>query len=216
VIFLISKLLTMLVLSLISRREVVGLENIPEKGPVLLMANHSSWLDPPILGWLMPRRISFMAKEELFRNWFVRWVVVGYGAFPIRRGEGDRQALREALKVLEANGVLGMFPEGTRSRTGELQAGQPGAALLALKSGAPVVPVAIVGSEKIWHLSSIIHRPRFKVIVGRPFRLSQFEARGRKVLDALSDEMMLQIAGLLPPERQGVYRGRVQGQVVAK
>lgn len=215
-IFLIGKLLTWLVLGLISRHEVIGLENVPRTGKFLLMANHVSWLDPPILGWLIPRRITFMAKEELFRNWFVRWVVANYGAFPIRRGEGDRQALREALKVLDSGGVLGMFPEGTRSRDGQLQAGQPGIALLALRSGAPVLPVAIVGTDRIWRLSSLIRRPRFTVTIGRPFKLSESEAASRRGLSDLSDVMMLHLAEILPVELRGAYRDRVAGQVVRK
>lgn len=215
-VFLIGKLLTWLVLGLISRHEVIGLENLPRTGQFLLMANHVSWLDPPILGWLIPRRITFMAKEELFRNWFVRWVVAGYGAFPIRRGEGDRQALREALKVLDSGAVLGMFPEGTRSRDGQLQPGQPGIAMLALRSGAPVVPVSIVGTDRIWRLSSLLRRPRFTVTIGRPFKLSDSEVVGRRGLSDLSDVMMLHLAELLPAELRGAYRDRVAGEVVRK
>ncbi len=204
--------LTRVLVGLLGGWEVVGVENIPMEGPLLMMSNHMAWLDPPMLGALLPRRITYMAKVELFQNWFTRWVVVGYGSFPIRRGGIDRQALRTASKVLDAGGVLGMFPEGTRSRSGELQAGLPGVALLALRSKAPVLPVVVIGTDKMWRLGNIIRRRRVKVIVGRPFHLPEANGVGSKNLAIASEMMMLRLAALLPVEMRGVYRDKVERQ----
>src|SRR6516164_5983812 len=111
---------------------VDGAANEPAAGPVVVVSNHLSDLDPLIVGAALKRRLRFMAKQELFRVPGVRWWISACGAFPVRRGEPDRQALRTALRLLERGGALVMFPEGTRGTTRELRPPEPGAALLAL------------------------------------------------------------------------------------
>jgi 1-acyl-sn-glycerol-3-phosphate acyltransferase len=145
-----------------------------------------------------------MAKYELFQKPLIGWVVKSYGAFPVRRGENDKQSFRKALEILRAGGVLGMFPEGTRSKTGTLQRGHPGAALLAVRGGAPVVPVGLVGTKSILRFPDLFVRPVFEVRIGRPFTVSTGNSGGDR-LSAATDEMMGRIADLLPDEQRGSY-----------
>jgi 1-acyl-sn-glycerol-3-phosphate acyltransferase len=128
------------------RWKIEGLENIPFKGPFIVCANHTSWFDPPLVGTMLFKsssRVYFMAKEELFHIFILGKIIRLLGAFPVKRSSADRRSLRHALKLLERGEILGLFPEGTRIKTGDL--GEPfhGPALVALKSGKPVLPVAI-------------------------------------------------------------------------
>lgn len=129
------------------RIRAIGRENIPKEGPVLLCSNHVTMKDPVILGISQRRQVFYMAKEELFRNGFIGSVLRGLGAFPVKRGSGGTDALEDAYALLEENAVVGVFIEGTRSKTGELQRPKTGAALLHYRTKAPVVPVCITGSE---------------------------------------------------------------------
>ncbi|MCR4399974.1 MAG: lysophospholipid acyltransferase family protein [Syntrophomonadaceae bacterium] len=131
------------------RWRVEGEEHIPRTGPVILAANHLSNWDPILVGAACSRPVHFMAKEEMFRSRWLAWLLTRIHAFPVRRGSADRRALRTALDRLAQGEVLGIFPEGTRSKTGELARPQPGIAMLALRSGAPVVPVACIGSDRV-------------------------------------------------------------------
>ncbi|ACX52265.1 1-acyl-sn-glycerol-3-phosphate acyltransferase [Ammonifex degensii KC4] len=165
---------------------VEGLEHFPREGPVIVAANHQSYLDPVALGCALPRRVYYMAKEELFHIPVLRTLIRWLGAFPVKREEMDRRALRTALNLLARGQVVGIFPEGTRSREGKLLPLQPGAALLALKSGAPVVPVALTGTRGWWG--------RVRVKIGRPFYLtadgpsrSQLTEGSRKIEVALKE-----------------------------
>lgn len=128
------------------RIRAIGRENIPKEGPVLLCSNHVTMKDPVILGISQRRQVFYMAKEELFRNGFIGGVLRGLGAFPVKRGSGGADALEDAYALLEENAVVGVFIEGTRSKTGELQRPKTGAALLHYRTKAPVVPVCITGS----------------------------------------------------------------------
>lgn len=129
------------------RVRLEGLEEVPRKGPLVLAVNHVSALDPIIVAALFPRPVHFMAKEELFRNPLLGQVMRWVYAFPVRRGEADRQAVSRALELLRAGRVVGIFPEGTRSLDGQLGRLQGGAAWLALKGGAPVLPALILGTQ---------------------------------------------------------------------
>ncbi|HAI20632.1 MAG TPA: 1-acyl-sn-glycerol-3-phosphate acyltransferase [Clostridiales bacterium UBA8153] len=172
------------------RAEVEGAHLLVKEGPVLLCANHIAWWDPPLISVASHRKVSFMAKEALFGNRLVGRLLKLLGAFPVRRHVPDRAAIQHALGLLEHGQVVGMFPEGTRSRSGELQKGLHGAALLALRSGAWVVPAGIVGAYRPGG------RPRIRF--GRPFRLEE-AGRRSEALDRGSQRIMEEIAGLLKP-----------------
>lgn len=180
------------------RITVEGVENVPREGGVILCSNHISGHDPPLLGMLSPRPVRFMAKEELFRIPGLRYFLSqGGGAFPVKRGTPDRAALKRSLEVLQEGGCFGIFPEGTRSKTGQLKRAEPGTAYLALKSGAPVIPVGFTGPYKLF---SPVH-----IRFGKPVDLSPF--LGAKVtsdnLEAAGEAIMAAIARLIyPPAEQ--------------
>lgn len=128
------------------RCQVIGRENIPGEGPVILCSNHTCYKDPLFLGLAQKRQVWFMAKKELFKNKLFGWLIRQLGAFPVERS-GGTSAIKNALRILRDNGVVGIFIEGTRSKTGELQKPKPGAMLLAYETKAPVVPVDIIGAD---------------------------------------------------------------------
>lgn len=191
----------------LTRWKVEGKENVPREGPLIVVANHLSMVDPPLLGASIPRRITFMAKEELFSSWFSKMVVENYGSFAIKRGKLDKYAIKHALTVLENGGVLGMFPEGKRSKNGKLQMAEGGVSLIAHYSQAPILPVGISGTDDVKGPGVILRRPQIIVNIGRPFLLPQIgEKNSRKRLTAYSDFIMDRIAALLP-ERYISQRG---------
>jgi 1-acyl-sn-glycerol-3-phosphate acyltransferase len=179
--------------------------NVPNDGPVILVSNHLNWTDIPLIGLKVRRRTHFMAKAELFQKAPSKWLWIGLGAFPVRRGEPDRQAIKQAEEVLKAGQVLVIFPEGTRSKTRVMREGLPGAALIALRSGAPVVPIGIYGSErfKLWRLWPF--RTPITITYGTPFTLSREGRKGHSDLQSQLNVMMQRIAELLPPQYQGKY-----------
>lgn len=160
--------LVRIILRVAFRFSVSGVENIPATGGVIIAPNHISNLDPPVIGCALPdnRRIRFMAKIELFQNAAVRWVVTALGAFPVRRGMADRTAIRTAIAFLEQGGTVGIFPEGTRSKTGVIGRAEPGLGMIAVKAGVPVVPVAVTGTNKLFRDGHI--RPRIAVRFAAP------------------------------------------------
>jgi 1-acyl-sn-glycerol-3-phosphate acyltransferase len=173
------------------RLEVIGSENIPKEGPVVIACNHVSNLDPPMVGTAATRPVHFMAKSELFES-FMGHVYSSLYAFPVHRGVADTHAIRQALTVLKNNQVLGIFPEGHRVTTGRLDKAEPGAVAIAIKGKALVVPTAILGSnlkarKSLW--------PHIKVVFGRPISVRD-EAGNKKATEALSEELMHEI-GLL-------------------
>lgn len=201
-----------LVAFLVCRREVVGLENVPRSGPLLVISNHLSLADPPLLGASFPRPIRFMAKEELFRTPIVSWVVRGYMAYPVRRGEADREAVRTTLRLLREGEAVGIFPEGTRSRCARLREAHPGAALLAQRAGVPILPIGISGSENLFGWPRSALRPTIRIAVGPPFRLHPSEkGTGHAALAANTVMMMRKIAELLPQQYRGPYADGADG-----
>jgi 1-acyl-sn-glycerol-3-phosphate acyltransferase len=186
-------------LRILTHIEIVGREHIPKSGALVVVANHTHFIDPPVVGATLGRKVLLMAKQELFRAPLVGWMVGHYDAFPVRRGEADRQAMRWALEALQLGQAIGMFPEGTRSRTGEMQPAFPGAALIALRSGAPVLPVGIDGTDRVFRQLRHLRRPTVRVVYGPPFQLS-LEDRAQS-----TDEMMRRVADLLPEWRRGPY-----------
>jgi 1-acyl-sn-glycerol-3-phosphate acyltransferase len=148
--------------------ETIGLENFPKYGGVLLCTNHIDNLDPPVVGITAPRPVHFMAKEELFSVPLIGKLVPHLNAFPVKRGMSDREALRKGLNVLKEGKVLGLFPEGTRSRNGELQQGLAGAGFFALRTEAQVLPCAIIGPYKPFQ--------KLKVVYGQPISMEDLRS----------------------------------------
>ncbi|OIQ60702.1 1-acyl-sn-glycerol-3-phosphate acyltransferase [Moorella thermoacetica] len=161
-----AKFVCYLFLRFICRWEVRGRENIPAGGPVVIVANHISYLDPVVVGVAFPRMVRFMAKEELFHIPLFKYIIRGLQAFPVRRGESDRAALKTALQILRQGQVLGIFPEGTRSPDGRLLPFQAGAAVLALKTGATLLPVAIKDTNRVFRGGHI------RITFGRPLKIT--------------------------------------------
>lgn len=166
------------------RIKVVGRENVPSDGPVIICSNHISNLDPPIVGITSNRNIYFLAKEELFKNPIIGGILKRVHAFPIKRGMRDRNALRKGLGVLKENHALGLFPEGSRQKSGEIGKGLAGAGFFALRSNAYIVPCAIIGPyEKFKPL---------KVVYGKPIDMSEYreeKASAQEVTDRIMEEI---------------------------
>ncbi len=209
VIHLISRILVFL----LTRRQVKGKENIPEHGPLLVVANHISMADQYFIAINVNRRMMYMAKEELFRHRPISLVVQAFGAFPVRRGGTDRKALDQAYRILDSGLALFMFPEGTRSRNAQLQPAYPGTALIALRNNVPILPIGITGLENVKKgpLWWIIHRHKVtvRINIGKTFYLPAHEENpNKKRLRELADFIMEHIAELLPPEYRGYYAKR--------
>lgn len=186
--------------------EIVGLANVPLEGPLILMMTHTNFLDPALAGAVMPREVVIMSKIENFWHPFLGIIVRLYGAFPVRRGEVDRQAIRRSLEVLAGGEALLMAPEGTRSGDGRLQKGHDGMTFIALRTDVPILPMAIVGGEGFWANLSRLRRTPVKIVIGKVFRFSSAQKRvGREIMSKMTEEGMYQLASLLPHERRGVY-----------
>jgi 1-acyl-sn-glycerol-3-phosphate acyltransferase len=193
-----------LILLLVTSRNVSGIENIPKKGPLILTSNHFSVGDPPILTGVFPRRIVWMAKQELFKTPVVGTLYSMGGFISVRRFEGDLRAIRRSQETLRRGHVLGMFPEGTRSG-GRLGPGEPGTALLALRTGALVLPVAIWGTENVKLPRDLLRRTRVYVRFGLPYRLQETTRITKEQIAQGTDVIMRKIADLLPQEYHGFY-----------
>lgn len=152
------------------RIEAIGVEHFPKEGGVLLCSNHIHNFDPIVVGIMLSRPVHYMAKEELFKVPVLGKVVENCNAFPVKRGLSDREALRKGLSVLKEGNVLGLFPEGTRSKTGELGKGLAGAGFFALRSNAAVVPCAVIGPYKSLR--------KLRVVYGKPIQME--DVRNRK------------------------------------
>ncbi|HEV7677387.1 MAG TPA: lysophospholipid acyltransferase family protein [Candidatus Dormibacteraeota bacterium] len=187
---------------------VRGLEKVPKRGPVLVVGNHIATVDPPLTGSRIKRLdVYYMAKSEYFRLRRQRWLFKGYNAFPVVRHTADRNALKQALQVLERGHVLMMYPEGTRSADHTLHRAYAGAGFLARKSGAPIVPVAVWGSEDV--LPKGASWPKHEHVFiqfGEPFLLPERNADGSPMSHQQSaDHMLSRVAEMLPEKYRGVY-----------
>lgn len=181
--------------TVVFRWRVTGLENIPAAGGVIIAPNHTSNIDPPLVGSALRRRITVMAKEELFVSAIFAFIIKRLGAFPIKRGAGDRAAIKTAIKLLEEGNVLMLFPEGTRSKTGSLGKAQPGIAMIAMKSQVPVIPVSISGTYKFFRNGTWF--PRFSVRFGAPLYPPEGARASKELLDEFGSKIMKEIGGLL-------------------
>lgn len=150
-----ARALLSIIFRIIYRIEVIGIENIPEKGRAILCSNHISMLDPIILGISIKRPISFMAKKELFKNPFIAKLLTALAAFPVDRENSDLTAIRNSINVLKMEKILGMFPEGTRTKKMDLEFAKPGVSLIAYKGKSPVIPVFIETDYRLFSKISI-------------------------------------------------------------
>lgn len=197
--YAILKLLTVAFMRLFFRVEGRGRQYVPRRGPVLLVANHASVLDPPLVGAVTPRPVSFMAKAELFGIPLFGALIRRLNAHPVRREGADAGALRTALRLLADGAALLVFPEGTRAEgEGELRPPKAGAGMLALLSGATVVPVYIRGSGHAWPRGRKLFRPaKVSVTFGPPLQLAERPGLDKKQMyEAASQDMMAAIARL--------------------
>lgn len=170
------------------RIKAIGAEQFPKEGGVLLCCNHISNFDPIVVGIMIKRDVYYMAKEELFKVPVFGKVVEMCNAFPVKRGMSDREALRKGLKVLKEGHVLGLFPEGTRSKNGELGKGLAGAGFFALKSEAEVIPCAIIGPYKSFR--------KLKMVYGRPIDMTELR-KNRASAEEVTELIMSEIHKLI-------------------
>jgi len=195
------------ILRMVCRVHDQPLAQIPTEGPLILVCNHINSIEVPLMfTHLQPRPITGFAKEETWDNPAMAYLFDLWGAIPLKRGEVDITAIKKALKALQAGKIVVIAPEGTRSGHGRLQRSYPGVVLVALHSGAPLMPVVYFGGEQIIENIKQIRRTDFHIEVGRPFYL---DAHGKKVdrqlrLDML-DEIMFQLASLMPENYRGIY-----------
>lgn len=176
----------------IFRLHVEGRENVPQTGAIIVAPNHKSDWDPPLIGVAFNTRIiHYMAKEELFKNPFLGWLIRQFGTFPVKRGTVDRAAIRRAIRELKAGNPLGIFPEGTRIRRDGLGRFHSGMASLALMTGTPVVPVAVIGSRWLPH-----RKGPLAVLIGKPVPVKKQRPTDEKVAE-LNEVIKGKIQGLM-------------------
>ncbi len=192
------------------RLRIEGEEHLPAAGGCVVACNHTRGPDYVIVGYASPRQIFYMAKAEIFAyHPLLAKLVLSSGAFPVQRGKGDTNAVEQAIAVVRAGHVLGMFPEGTRSRDGALQRAKLGVAKIALGAQAPIVPVVVIGSEPVMHdVLKFKRRPLVTVRFGPPIQQAGAPATTEEYL-RLTTRMMVAMADLLPPERRGYYADKV-------
>ncbi|GIE76049.1 putative 1-acylglycerol-3-phosphate O-acyltransferase [Actinoplanes philippinensis] len=203
------------VLKLVFRPKVEGLHHVPRSGPVILACNHLSFSDSIFTPLIMRRKVTFVAKAEYFtgkgiKGWFSRMFFTGAGTIPVDRsgGEAAQAALDTLLRVLREGNVAGIYPEGTRSPDGRLYRGKTGVARLALESGAPVVPVALLNTDEIQPTGTLIPTvKRVRIRIGQPLDFSRYaDQRGDRFVErAITDEIMYELMALSGREYVDVY-----------
>lgn len=193
----------------VCRIDVSELKKVPQRGPLILVANHVNFLDAPVMiPHLAPREVIGLAKRETWDNPLFSFLFTVWGGIPIDRGTVDREAFRLLLDALAQGKILAVAPEGTRSKNGSLLQGKPGIVVLAQRSGAPLLPMGIYGHEHFWANLKSLRRTDFYISVGKPFRLAPgAESLTREQRQAAADEIMLKIAGQLPERYHGYYQG---------
>lgn len=210
-------------LKTVFRPWVTGLDNIPKTGPVILASNHLSFIDSIFLPLLIDRRIYFLAKSDYFtgkglKNWAVKHFLLGTGMLPIDRsgGKASEASLNTGLEVIAKGNVLGIYPEGTRSPDGKMYRGRTGVARMILEGHAPVVPVAMVDTEKVMPIGSKLPKVRrIGVIFGEPLDFSRFEGLegDRFILRSITDEIMYELSRISGQEYVDVYATSVKDRM---
>ncbi len=205
---------------LLFRPQVVGLEHLPESGPALLAGNHLSFSDSIFLPLVCKRRITFLAKSDYFtgsgvRGRLVRWFMSGVGQVPVDRsgGSASEAALATGLRILAEGGLLGIYPEGTRSPDGRLYRGKTGVARMALEAGVPVIPCAMINTHRIQPPGKVCPRiMRVRIAIGPPLDFSRYEGMSgdRFVLRSMTDEIMYELMTLSGQEYVDTYAARVK------
>ena len=193
--------------SITCRIDAPDLRKIPRQGPLIVYSNHTGQIEVPLLFvHLQPRPVTGLAKIETWDNWFLHWIFDLWEAIPIRRGVADMEAVRKSLEALEKGYILAIAPEGTRNKTGVLIKAYPGIVTLALRSGAPLLPVVHWGGENFSKNIKHLKRTDFHIRVGEPFKLDPRNGRvTREVRQQMVDEMMYRLAALLPEHYRGAY-----------
>lgn len=189
-----AKRICLIILVLLGRWKVEGLEHVPKNGPLIAVCNHISYWDPVLVGCALPRQVHFMAKAELFSYPIFKNILHKLGAFPIKRGVSDRNALKTAIKLLQDNELIGVFPEGTRAKPGTLLPFKSGINMIAYKAGSPILPMAVINSRKVllgW-------RYPVRVIIGKPIPYPESKDRpSREELEALNQKIWHSVYDLL-------------------
>lgn len=195
-------------LHILCRIDAPDLDKIPRRGPLILITNHTGSIEAPILyGELYPRPVSAWAKVESWNNWFLNFIFRVWEIIPIHRGEADVAALRRALRAIKSGDIFAVAPEGTRNQTGQLIRAKPGVTVLAMLTGAPILPVANWGGENFRANLRRFRRTDFHIRVGEPFRIEAKELRvTNDARQEIADEIMYRVAALLPEEYRGAYR----------
>ena len=211
------------ILRTVFRPWVSGLENIPKTGGVILASNHLSVIDSVILPLMIDRRIYFLAKSDYFtgaglKNFLIKHFLLGTGMLPIDRsgGKASEASLNTGLRVLAQGDVLGIYPEGTRSPDGKMYRGRTGVARMVLEGHVPVVPIAMIDTEKVMPIGHKIPKVRrIGVIVGEPLDFSRFEGleSDRFILRSVTDEIMYELSKLSGQEYVDVYASSVKERI---
>ncbi len=202
------------------RIDAPDLQKVPMHGPLIAISNHTGQIEVPLIfAHLQPRHLTGWAKVESWDNKFLNWVFGVWGMIPVRRGEADMHALKAALHALEQGMIFGIAPEGTRNYNGILRRALPGAVIIALHTGAPIIPIAHWGGENFMKNLKRFKRTDFHIRVGEPFKL---KVKGVKVTaeirQEIVDDMMYEVAKLMPEEYRGVYSdmSKATGKFVVK
>jgi 1-acyl-sn-glycerol-3-phosphate acyltransferase len=215
--YAVLKSIVVILMRLLFRLEARDAGNVPATGPVLIVSNHSSLLDPPLVGGASSRQLSFLAKAELFRIPVLGPLIRRVGARPIRRAGPDPGAMRAALRVLEENGALLIFPEGTRGPEGVLRPAKAGAGMLAVMTGAPVVPVYVSGSGRAWPKGRRLPRPaKVTVVFGEPLRFDGRRGGDRRQQYEAASRAMMAAIGRLKDALDAQGTGRPQRELHAQ
>lgn len=192
---------------LICKVEDDQLVKVPHQGPLILVCNHINFIEVPLMfTHLQPRPVIGYSKAESWDNPVMGWLFTLWEGIPLHRGEADISAIRQGLKVLEQGKILVITPEGTRNGDGRLRRGHAGVVMLALRSGAPMLPLVYYGHEKYKQDFRKLKRPGFHIAVGRPFRLAEPDQNiTADIRQQMTDEIMYQLAALLPESYRGEY-----------